>query len=404
MPKVTFGIIVLNGEPFTRYCLRGLYPFAHEIIVVEGGHEDTRAVATSDGHSTDGTLEVLRRFCAQEDPQRKVTLVTRDGFWPKTDELGRYRTPQSREYAERATGDYLWQVDIDEFYRPHDVRTVLEILADRPSITAVSFNVREFWGSLDVEMDGWGWRRGGRTYHRLFKWGEGYRYLTHEPPTVLDQDRRELRELDWVSGDQMAHRGIYMFHCSHLFPSQVRQKTRVYNLERPSVAADILTWANTSYFRLEHPFHVGRVYQYPGWLRRYGGDHPPEVLRMMADIRNGLVDEELRPMDDAERLLSSSWYHAGILGLSCLDYVDRVYRGACRGARVMLGSLCNWRERSGWLRQYQRDHPAEVLRIMEDIRTGRVETGLGDELYARRLLASAWYRAGAKVLSCLELR
>ncbi len=40
MPKVTFGIIVLNGEPFTRYCLRSLYPFAHEIIVVEGGHED----------------------------------------------------------------------------------------------------------------------------------------------------------------------------------------------------------------------------------------------------------------------------------------------------------------------------------------------------------------------------
>ena len=36
-PRVTFGIIVLNGEPFTRYCLRSLYPFAHQIIVVEGG-------------------------------------------------------------------------------------------------------------------------------------------------------------------------------------------------------------------------------------------------------------------------------------------------------------------------------------------------------------------------------
>ena len=47
---MTFGIIVLNGEPFTRYCLRSLYPYAHEIIVVEGGHEDTRSVATPDGH------------------------------------------------------------------------------------------------------------------------------------------------------------------------------------------------------------------------------------------------------------------------------------------------------------------------------------------------------------------
>ena len=37
MIKITFGIIVLNGEPFTKYCLRQLYPFAYEIIVVEGG-------------------------------------------------------------------------------------------------------------------------------------------------------------------------------------------------------------------------------------------------------------------------------------------------------------------------------------------------------------------------------
>ena len=120
-PRITFGIIVLNGEPFTRYCLRSLYPFAHQIVVVEGGHEDTRAVTTPDGHSLDGTLEALRRFKAEEDPLDKVEIVTRDGFWPKTDEFGNHRTPQSRAYAERATGDYLWQVDIDEFYLPSDM-------------------------------------------------------------------------------------------------------------------------------------------------------------------------------------------------------------------------------------------------------------------------------------------
>ena len=87
MPRVTFGIIVLNGEPFTRYCLRAIYPFAHEIIIVEGGHEDTRAVATADGHSLDSTLDTIRRFCAEEDPENKMTLVTIDGFWPKRDEL-----------------------------------------------------------------------------------------------------------------------------------------------------------------------------------------------------------------------------------------------------------------------------------------------------------------------------
>jgi hypothetical protein len=114
--KITFGIIVLNGEPFTRYCLRSIYPFAYEIIVVEGGHEDTKSVCTPDGHSIDGTLDTLYKFKNEEDVENKLTIITHEGFWPKKDELGHDRTPQSRAYAERATGDYLWQIDIDEFY------------------------------------------------------------------------------------------------------------------------------------------------------------------------------------------------------------------------------------------------------------------------------------------------
>ena len=38
------------------------YPFAHEIIVVEAASPAAEFTATSDGHSTDGTLETLRRF------------------------------------------------------------------------------------------------------------------------------------------------------------------------------------------------------------------------------------------------------------------------------------------------------------------------------------------------------
>src|SRR4030095_3477444 len=95
LPKITFGIIVLNGEPFTRYCLRALYPFAHEIIVVEGANPSAAAYATPDGHSVDGTLEVLRHFKADEDPEDKLRLIVRDGFWSEKDE-------QSRAYAECA--------------------------------------------------------------------------------------------------------------------------------------------------------------------------------------------------------------------------------------------------------------------------------------------------------------
>jgi len=322
-PRVTFGIIVLNGEPFTRYCLRSLYPYAHEIIVVEGGHEDARAVTTTDGHSTDATLDAIRQFMAEEDPLGKVQLVTRQGFWPKTDELGRHRTHQSRAYAERATGDYLWQVDIDEFYRPADMQAVFGMLARDPEITAVSFNTLPFWGGVGYVSDGWRWRRGGTEFHRLFKWGPGYRYVTHEPPTVVDEGGRDVRRLKWLCGDELALRGILLYHYDHLFPLQVRQKAAIYRYEKPKSCAEIVKWSEESYFRLGHPFHVERHYRYPSWLERYQGEHPPEVRHMMDDIRAGALKVELRRTDDVERLLRAPWYRLGRSAIRLLDPVDR---------------------------------------------------------------------------------
>jgi hypothetical protein len=323
MPKVTFGIIVLNGEPFTRYCLRSLYPFAHEIIVVEGGHEDTRTVATPDGHSLDETLEVLRRFCREEDPHHKVTVVTRDGFWPKKDEFGKCKTHQSRAYAERATGDYLWQIDIDEFYTANDMRRVLEMLVDDPEISAVSFHQRAFWGNPDIEVQGWPLRRGADEYHRLFKWGRGYRYLIHQPPTVVDDEGRDLRTLKWIRASDIARQGIQLYHYSLLFPWQVDQKTRIYKDQQPGVCDGIVEWAETSYFKLGHPYRVHNLYESPSWLTRYRGEHPAEVLRMMDDVRSGRVQAALRDNADAYRLIDSWWYRAGAVALACLDRVDR---------------------------------------------------------------------------------
>ena len=337
-PKVTFGIIVLNGEPFTRYCLRSLYPFAHEIIVVEGGHENALDVSTPDGHSTDQTLEVLQRFKAEEDPEDKVQIVVRDGPWPQKDEFGNSKTPQSRAYAERATGDYLWQVDIDEFYRPEDMTRVLGMLQADPKITAVSFNVRPFWGGYGYVSDGWYWRRGSLTFHRLFKWGPGYKYRTHQPPTVVDERGRDLRGLDWVSGDEMARHGIRLFHYDHVFPEQVRNKAMFYRRQAPKVCAEILGWADAGFFELRRPYHVERHYWLPAWIERYDGPHPPEAERMLADIREGRLDVELRRTDDVERLLASRRYRAGREALKALDYADRARRWtklqAIRGSHV----------------------------------------------------------------------
>ena len=330
-PRVTFGIIVLNGEPFTRYCLRGLYPFAHEIIVVEGACESAARLATPDGHSTDGTLETLERFKAEEDSLGKVQIVRRRGFWSEKNE-------QSQAYADRATGDYLWQVDIDEFYQPKDLLVVLGMLRDDPGITAVSFEQITFWGGFDYITDGWYLRRGANLYHRLFKWGPGYRYTTHRPPTVNDPSGRDLRGVKWIPGRELSRRGILLHHYSLVFPGQVMEKCEYYNRAPWANRKGARAWAEDNFLRLGDPFRVHNVYDYPSWLRRFRGTHPTQIQVMRHDIEEGRIQVAMRASDDVERLLRSPRYWLGRAALRWLDYPDRwrrsLWRSMARLAKI----------------------------------------------------------------------
>jgi len=314
--RITFGIIVLNGEPFTRYCLRALYPFAHEIIVVEGACESAAAIATPDGHSTDGTLEILYRFKAEEDPENKVQIITREGFWSEKDE-------QSQAYAKRATGDYLWQVDIDEFYKPEDIEAIREMLRHDPEITAVSFKQITFWGGFDYVCDSWYLRRGAAIYHRLFKWEPEYQYVTHRPPTVHDEYGRDLRNLKWVGGYELARRGIYLYHYSLLFPKQVMEKCQYYDRAAWVNRNEYCWWAEKNYFGLKNPYRVHNVYNYPSWLEHFRGKHPPQIEALRQDIANGALQIEMRTTKDAEQLLRSRRYRIGRRVFKLLDYIDR---------------------------------------------------------------------------------
>ncbi len=309
-PRISFGIIVLNGEPFTKYCLRQVYPHAHQIIVVEGGTDKTAGI-TSDGHSTDGTLKALEEFKAEEDPEGKVTIVKRSGHWSEKDE-------QSRAYAELATGDYLWQVDVDEFYRHEDIVKVKEMLASDPSIDAVSFAELTFWGSPSILVDSFKLRSDKwDEYHRLFKWRPGYRYTKHRPPTVTDESGVDLRRKRWVDGSDSKRLGVFLYHFSLLFPIQVRNKCQYY--ATPSKTTNhaympgIIKWAEEGYFKIKRPFRVYNVYTTVSWLKRYIGPIPEEAERMWLEASQGRLGVEVRENSDAEKLLNNRAYRFAAL-------------------------------------------------------------------------------------------
>lgn len=302
--KITFGMIVLNGEPFLRYNLSSLYPFAHQIIVVEGACPSAAEVASKDGHSIDGTLETLQEFKRYHDPENKLIIVTAEqegnsnGFWKN-------KTEMSRAYAQRATGNYLWQVDSDEFYHEEQMKQLIDFLEEKKP-DAVSFPTITFWGGLDYIVDSFYLiRDGAAEFHRLFAWAPGYRYETHFPPTVVDEQGVDLRRKFWVRAFQLRRMNIFMYHYSLLLPQQVFSKVRYYKARNKSA---IDSWEETVYRRLENPFRAHNVYWHIGWLERFQGEHPAAVQLMMGDIQSGKIQVELRDCQDVEKLLSDRRY------------------------------------------------------------------------------------------------
>jgi len=301
--RITFGMIVFNGEPFVKYNLSSIYSIAHQIIVVEGACKSSISIAGTDGHSTDGTLELLYRFKKEQDPENKIIIVTAaeegyiDGIWPEKDEM-------SRAYAKRATGNYLWQVDSDEFYHEEQLARLMIILCtERPDM--VSFPMLTFWGSPDYTVEGFLRIRTKQEIPRLFAWGPGFTYATHRPGTVLNKQGTDLRKKIWLRGSVLRNMKIYMYHYSLLFPHQVFNKVRYY---KQLLNSPYDTWEESVYKRLEKPFRVHNDYHNISWLRYFTGEHPLAINEMIKDIQNQTIEVEQRDCTDVKNLLAKRQY------------------------------------------------------------------------------------------------
>lgn len=306
-PQISFGVIVLNGMPFIPYLIKTLYPYAHEIIIVEGAASTATAIADEKGHSIDGTLDELKKIKSQFDPDGKISIITAEdeghpnGFWPGE------KDEQSQAYAKRATGDYLWQVDSDEFYLDDDIRYICNFLNEHPETTQISFKQITFWGGLNSIVNGPFLQNGNEIYNRLFKWGRGYTYQTHRPPTVINDNGENIKNIHLIHGDALAQKGVFLYHYSLLLPKQVLEKSEYYRSASWAMRGKANDWAKNVFLTLKNPFRVHNVYNYISWLEPYKGPHPHQIRLMMDDLQKN-NPSMLRKTDDIEKLLGSLSY------------------------------------------------------------------------------------------------
>lgn len=228
--KITFGMIVFNAESvlpegMLEACIKNVYDVAHEIIIVEGGTKATThyfdgdiSKFTADGKSTDNTIDIIKNI---PDPDKKIILIESNGFWNG-------KTEMCNAWANIATGDYIWQIDSDEFYHVDEMIKMIDFLKkEKPD--AVYFNAYHFFGGFDYCIDErsfpeWGsgpWFRLFRHVPKKSKW------LSHEPP-VYECDGLICNNSKLVDQKQSKEISIKMYHYSYVHYKQIMFKTNFY--------------------------------------------------------------------------------------------------------------------------------------------------------------------------------
>lgn len=164
-----------NEEEFAEAVLSSIYDEVDRILVIEGAVEN-RPNATEDGHSTDRTLEILRDFKANRDPDNKLVIISISKFWKNLEEMKQTFLDMS------IPGDWILINDADEFYRPEDIRRLRKAIDLNPHLCEIVPTFLHFYRDLDhVAVPGPEWQM---QHQRFFKYVRGMKYNSH--PIVTD--------------------------------------------------------------------------------------------------------------------------------------------------------------------------------------------------------------------------
>lgn len=260
MMSIVFNVLDTLPENMFELCIQNLYDSVDEIIIVEGAtksithHFDGNTSSfTTNGRSTDGTIEYIKEL---EKKYSKIKVIIGDGFWDG-------KTQMCNAAAIISTGDYIWQVDSDEFYKKEDQVKILNLL-ETESPDAIHFFANHFFGGFDYCID----ERSPNTWGNDLPWMRIFKnvplksqWSSHEPPQYIC-DGKVCNHGKVISRDKTLEMGIKLYHYSYVQESQIKFKD-VFFAQYPNyqnfwnqflVNKDMFIWGSkVNKFDDEHP-------------------------------------------------------------------------------------------------------------------------------------------------------
>jgi hypothetical protein len=172
-PKITAGVIVLNGMDTIKNSLDSIYDSVEKIILVEGAvvdYEQNNKHLVQGGHSNDGTLEYL--INSYPDPDHKLEVVTiEDDFPNRKSKLWQNKNEMQNSIAKRINTEIYLKVDADEIWRESDIEYVRRLFIKKPEITVINMQRWHFWKNLETVAVGGQW---DSAESRAWRWNKEF--------------------------------------------------------------------------------------------------------------------------------------------------------------------------------------------------------------------------------------
>lgn len=222
-PKIIQCIQAYNEKDFIWYTLRSIYDEVDEIRLVEGAVQN-QPDCPSDGHSTDGTLDIIHDFIKKEDPDKKVNLIQKkDGPWDSLEEMKQ----QFLNYAVK--GEWNLINDADEIYQKSSIRLLRKCIDVHPIASEFIFNFLHFYGDwqhIAKPTNEWQFQ-----HQRFYRVIPGMKYISH--PVVTNPDGR-CSFFDPLIQNRRFVTPFYIYHYGYARPNMdenLKQKQVYYNKE-----------------------------------------------------------------------------------------------------------------------------------------------------------------------------
>jgi len=173
-PKITAGMIVMNGADVIKITLDSIYDSVEKIVIVEGAvydYEKANPSHVDGGHSVDCTLDAILNY---PDPLKKIELVSvSDDFPDRKSNLWKNKNEMQNAIARRINTELYLKVDADEVWKESDIEYVRRLFMDDKDLTVLYMQRWHFWKNLQTVAVGGQW---DSAEARAWRWKKDFRH------------------------------------------------------------------------------------------------------------------------------------------------------------------------------------------------------------------------------------